>query len=537
MSFVSTTSPFGGTQSPGYKPLYLHTLAVTDYVQFAMAISDRSAKLVFIHDYMAGLVNVIDRWSAADGSIGTFEYGPQGVHFDGDNILIICDSDDSNDAAIIGNIHIFDAALSFSDSWVPQKRPTRCTADGDYIYVISQVDGFVSKYSYAGVHIVSRNDYYPGGTPYIGPMGIAELGDYLYIADTGNNKIVKIQKSDLVTVGDFDVFNFDGSALVNPIDVAVDDSGNIYVLTEEEVIPSRYERTIQIYNAAFALQRTIFGESAYTGLMRSIALTPLADIYYLDGGLWEVGSLILPFKGMGTWTYTFDAGEQTEFTSASWAYEIATPGQEVLGRVAVSGDGVSYGAWSIYTISGMPIPPGHREGRYLKLRLELRQPSGLTAPFGWPESPRVTEVLILWEEAVWTGLEGKVSIYLQDPKLMGGVQPVLEMPFARARRFEGEPQFATRAPGFGYTKPVQRPQHVNELFSVTSDFYEKAQSFSAVTDFRQQYYIVFTHENENTGLVQTFTFWLCDFQGHAFSDSEDGGPTQITLTYRPKLVT
>ena len=52
---------------------------------------------------------------------------------------------------------------------------------------------------------MSRDDYDLGGTPYINPMGIAELGDYLYIADTGNNSIVKIQKSDLISVGDFEV--------------------------------------------------------------------------------------------------------------------------------------------------------------------------------------------------------------------------------------------------------------------------------------------------------------------------------------------
>lgn len=512
---------------------------MTNYVQFAMAVSDRKAKLVFIHDYMAGLIKIIDQWSDASGLIETFEHGPQGVCFDDDNKLIICDYDDEAPVGGNGNMFIFDASFSHSDSWVPQKKPTRCAADGNHIYVVSLVDGFVSKYEYDGTHILSRSDdgNPMGATAYDQPIGIAELGDYLYIADKENNRIVKIQKSDLIFEGEFDVeLDEPGSSLVDPIDVQVDASGNIYVLAEYDT-GNGYERFIKIYNAAFAIQRTIFGEGAYMGLMRSITLTPLTDIYYLDGALWKVGSLILPFKDMGTWIYAFDAGVQTEFTSATWVHELGMPGQEVLGKVAISSDGGSYSGWSIPIISGMPIPPGYREGRYLKLKLELRQPSGMAVPTGWPESPRVTEVLVLWEEAVWTFLEGKVEIHLQDPKIMGSLQPILEMPFARLKRFEGEPQYATYPAGFGYTKPVERPQHVSELFSVTSDVYEKAQSFSAVTDHTQSYFIIFTHENENTGVVQRFTFWLCAFRGYTYNDSEDGGPSQITLTYRPKLVT
>lgn len=526
-----------GVSNPAYKPKHLHTLALTDYVQFAMAVSDRDAGLVFIHDYMAGLIKTIEQWSAADGSIATFEYGPQGVCFDDDNILVICDSNDDSPTVppTVGQVHVFDAVFSYSDSWVPQKRPTRCAADGDYIYVISKIDGYISKYSYGGIHILS-DDLAVTLTPYDSPAGVAELGDYLYIADTGNNRVVKIQKSDLTFVGAFDVENDEGLP-VDPIDVAVDDDGNIYVLAEEEIATNEYHRTIQIYNSAFALQRTIFGATTYTGAIRSIALTPLKDIYYIDASRWEVGSLILPFKNMGSWIGTIDAGDPTEFTSASWNYEIGTVGQEVTGSVAVSSDGATYTGWSMAMASGMPIPPGFREGRCLKVKLELRQPSGLEAPTGWFDSPRVTSVLVLWEEAVITFLEGKISFYLQDPKILGDLQPILEMPFARVTRFEGEPQYISYPPGLGYTKPVDRPQHVSELFSVTSDFYEKAQSYSTVTDMTKQYYIVLTHENENTGLVQHFTFWLCDFRGHSFSASDGGGPSQITLTYRPKLVT
>lgn len=521
---------------PAYKPKHLHTLALTKYVQFAMAVSDRDAQLVFIYDYMAGFIKTIDRWTGADGSIGTFEYGPQGVCFDDDNILIICDHDGNVGTMTNGKIHIFDSSFSYSNSWVPNKTPTRCAADGDYIYVVSRVDNAVSKYQYDGTHKLTVTDY--SGAPCDEPSGIAELGDHLYIADTGSNKIVKIKKSDLTHVGDFEIKVVEAAlVLADPIDVQVDASGNIYVLAEYDVGNGYYERFIKIYNSTFVLQRTIFGESAYTGSIRSIALTPLLDIYYLDASRWEVGSLILPFKDMGSWIGTVDAGKATEFASASWSYEIGTPGQEVVGYVAVSGDGATYTGWSAATVSGMPIMPGYREGRYLKIKLELRQPSGLTKPSGWFDSPRVTSVFVLWEEAVWTFLEGKIEIYLQNPKIMGDLQPILVLPFAHVKQFTGEPQYNTYPAGFGYTKPVERPQHVNELFSVTSDFYEKTQSFSAVTDITKQYYILFTHENENTGLVQIFTFWLCDFRGYSFNDSDGGGPSQITLTYRPKLVT
>lgn len=525
-------------EHPSYKPKHLHTLALTNYVQFAMAVSDRDAKLVFIYDYMAKCIKTIDRWTDETGVGMEFDDGPQGVCFDDDNILIICDHHDDIPLGGNGKVLIFDASFSYSDSWVPNKKPTRCAADGDYIYIVSRADSAVSKYEYDGTHTLTRvDDGNPGGAvAYDGPQGIAELGDHLYIADTGNRRVVKIQKSDLVYVASFDVLSEAGDP-VDPIDVAVDDDGNIYVLTEEEITTNEYHRKIQIYNSVFALQRTIFGAATYTGAIRSIALTPLKDIYYLDASLWEIGSLILPFKDMGSWIGTIDAGKQTEFTSASWDYEIGILGQEVIGFVTVSGDGATYTGWSMATVSGMPIPPGYREGRYLKVKLELRQPSGSEAPLGWFDSPRVTSVLVLWEEAVWTFLEGKIEFHLQDPKIMGDLQPILEMPFARVKRFEGEPQYNAYPPGLGYTKPVERPQHVSELFSVTSDFYEKAQSYSVVTDFTKQYYIVLTHENENTGLVQKFTFWLCDFRGSSFSDSDGGGPSQITLTYRPKLVT
>lgn len=515
----------GVIEQVGYQPGYIHTIAINKYMYFAMAVADTDAKQILILDDMGEIQSVIGKWldptPGGDSDPMTYTNGPQGACWDLYDYLFVCDFNERVPLGS-GRIHIFTDELQPYTYWTPAHTPSKIAADGTYVYIVSYGEGHIFKHAYAG-GAATADVSAPNGTALSSPGGIALSGTNIYVTDYGNDRVVKLQCSNLNYVSDISV--------VAPLDVAVDSAGNVYVLAENPAVAGAY--IINIYDSAHVLQMTLYKDASYSLPLRTIAVSAIKDIYCFEAKRNNINSLKLGYEDQGIWRGTVDAGIPTEYKKASWKYQ-ASNGQTVMGRVRVSHDGVTYGSWTPFFSSGMPVPYGYRDGRYLQIELWLQQPSGNMVPLRWKDTPRVLKVTVVWEEAVLTMLEGTMTVYTINPKT-NKATPVLEMPFNRAWNVSHEPQVQEYAAGFGFFDSVTRIRSVEDTIQVDFDLYDFA-VLDLLTNFYTKYYIQMRYINDNTGEVTDR--WLMDtkYLGHTEDAAENGVPIKVSMSYRPRII-
>ena len=213
--------------------------------------------------------------------------GPGGVLVDSSGNLFIADTQNSVIREVNPTSHVIttyagaDGGLVYSNDDGPATSATLANPDG--VVVDSQGDIFIADEFFNAVREVNattglmttiagngtygyRGDGGPATAAELAdPAGLAIEGGNLYIADSGNNVIreVNLTTGVITTVAGDGTYGDSGDGgkataaeLSNPLGVAVDSSGNIYIADE-------YDNAIREVNAATGDISTIAGDGTY----------------------------------------------------------------------------------------------------------------------------------------------------------------------------------------------------------------------------------------------------------------------------------
>jgi sugar lactone lactonase YvrE len=148
---------------------------------------------------------------------------------------------------------------------------------GGRIYVADQLNSVVLVFSSAGQQLPAWSG--PVSTPFYGPEGIAFGQSAVYVADTGNDRIVKLSATGkpLAELGGVGVAE---GNFVAPAAVAVDTAGNIYAVDKSDDTVQRISPQGQ-FTAQWA------GSGSGNGQLRSpsaIAVDGQGHVYVADTG-------------------------------------------------------------------------------------------------------------------------------------------------------------------------------------------------------------------------------------------------------------
>ncbi|HPU63726.1 MAG TPA: hypothetical protein PK304_06195, partial [Mobilitalea sp.] len=143
--------------------------------------------------------------------------------------------------------------------------------------VWAESESYTYTYEYFGFQLESPDAYTPSAQLFGHQLGIGDFNnpkslfvrdEYLYIVDSGNNRIVVVDKDfNLVRVIDKVYIDGEESALLNPSDVFVDKKGEIYICDTDNnrVLHTDWDlNVIKIY--VKPADPTVLGESNFTPL-------------------------------------------------------------------------------------------------------------------------------------------------------------------------------------------------------------------------------------------------------------------------------
>lgn len=152
--------------------------------------------------------------------VGQFEY-PRGI-FGVENSLVVCDTQnnrmqitDTLSSSVFGNETVF--------------YPHSVYYDGDYVYVSDSGNHRIVVFDKDGFFVTSYGIFGDGDGEFYFPSGIAVSGDYIYVADRQNNRIQKLLKSDGTFVSELLGFLLPEGVCVLDDAIYVMDSGNFSI--------------------------------------------------------------------------------------------------------------------------------------------------------------------------------------------------------------------------------------------------------------------------------------------------------------------
>ncbi len=259
---------------------------------------------VFVADK---LNNAVKKWmplefaySATIGTSGTGKLnGPRGVAADGKGHVWVVDRANnrvvefSETGTYLGQ---FGSAGSgngqFNNPWgITYAEGTLWVADtGNYRVQAFNTEGkFLQKF---GTKATTTSK----GTEFLSPEGIAATGSMLWVSDSGGARLAEFRQS-VTSESERWVRNTSGATLVEPVGVAVDGSGNVFVADEEE-------SKVFEFGPEGSYVRSIGSFGTGTGQLRwptGVAVRPSGTVLVVDAG----NNRIEEFSPEGTYLRAF----------------------------------------------------------------------------------------------------------------------------------------------------------------------------------------------------------------------------------------
>lgn len=175
----------------------------------------------------------------------------------------------------------------------------------DNIYVVSSGDSgqipiqhpFIEKYdTNLNQQGVSFGSYGSGNNEFADPLGIGVIYNsstgktYVYVADAGNSRIQKIGETNN-TFSYISSIQEDENNVLSPNDVAVDSSGNVYVVCEKN-------NKVKVFNSSGVYQYSIAEYGLANGEVnapKGVTVDSAGKVYISDRGRWDMRGRVQVF--------------------------------------------------------------------------------------------------------------------------------------------------------------------------------------------------------------------------------------------------
>ena len=301
--------------------------------------------------------NFLLKWGTAGSDNGQFN-GPQGVAVDSAGNVYVTDSGDNR-------VEKFTGTGTFTTTWASPGVPFGVAVDsGGNVYVTDYGDARVEKFTGTGTFITTWGSFGSDNGLFNGPWGIAvDSGGNVYVADDGNNRVQKFTSTGkfITTWG---MSGSDPGQFNLPAGVAVDALGNVYVTDSGNSRVERFTNT-GTYLSQLGCPTGYCPRSASPGQFNNpvgVAVDSVGNVYVVDAGNDRVekfastGTFILTWGSYGSGNGLFNNPLSAAVDSGGTVY-VVDAGND---RVELFGDSTSatiplVAGWNLISLPLIPV--------------------------------------------------------------------------------------------------------------------------------------------------------------------------------------